>query len=91
MNSLRLTSEVQSTGETVCRDTICRNDKVILHTIKELGSRPAVPTLEVHIKAFYDQLNVTVDRLSHEKLSLLFSLPRRHSAHTGVEASKMYL
>lgn len=45
----------------MCRDTICQNDKVIQHAIAELGSRPAVPTLEVHIKAFYDQVNVTVD------------------------------
>lgn len=53
-------AKVQTTGHFVCRDTLNLNVKALLHAIRELGSHAAVPTLEVHVQAFYDMCNIMV-------------------------------
>lgn len=56
-----LHAKVQSTGRSVCRDTICQNDKAVLHACRLVGSHVAVQTLEVHIKALYDYMKLGIE------------------------------
>lgn len=51
-------AQVQTTGKTVCRDTLVKNHTVLYHAVQELGFKVAVETLAVHIESFYTYCGV---------------------------------
>ena len=52
--------QVQTTGDSVTRDTFKANVLVLQGTIEELGSRVGVDLIAMHIRAFYDLMQVDV-------------------------------
>ena len=54
-------SEVATNGHVVTRDALVKNSKVLILTIQHLGPRVGVPTLNLHLKSFYELIGVPVD------------------------------
>ena len=50
--------KVQFTGSRVTRDTLEGNSKLVSTAIRHIGTRVAIPTLEVHIQSFFDYMNM---------------------------------
>ena len=53
-------AEVKFGNDGILRQSIVDNELVLMHALSHLGSRIAVKTLDVHVKAFYDLLQVNV-------------------------------
>ena len=51
-------AQVQTTGKSITRDALARNEKVLGIAINYLGSRVSVPAVFVHVQSFYDFITV---------------------------------
>lgn len=59
--------EVKFGNDGILRTTLVENEVALTHLLKHLGPRVAVKTLEVHVRGFYDLLQINVPGGLHEQ------------------------
>jgi hypothetical protein len=76
------------------RDTVSQNRELVSLTLKHLGTRMAVSTLEVHIRAFYDLMHLNVgSTLSKSRGCMVMVTVGLYGVYTGksfVSKSSMF-
>ena len=56
----------------ISRETLVKNEALVTITLSHLGTRVCVRSLEVHIQALYDLMQIVVPRSSHKSKSRIF-------------------